>query len=115
METIPKNAIAIDVEGATVDFYETKYKEETYYYFDTSQCPPPEPMINAMAGLQLLDKNKKLIMINHKPPMALFPRIQQNFNYKIEELEDGTHKIEFSYKNDTLNKTDFTNNFCNGG
>ncbi len=34
---------------------------------------PPEPMVNAMAGLRLLDNsNKKLIMINHKTPGGLF-------------------------------------------
>ncbi len=60
---------------------------------------PPAPMVNAMCGLKLLDSSdKKLVMINHKPPMGLFPKIEDKYAYVIEELEDGRHKIIFGVK-----------------
>ena len=89
-----KNAKKIEVENSTVDFFE----DEDYYYFDTSLTAPPEPMINALAGLKLLDGKKKLIMINHKIPMGLFPKIENDFNYEINEIEEEKIKVIFSKK-----------------
>ena len=91
---ISKNAKQIEVDNSTVPFYQ----DENSYYFDTSLTAVPEPMINAVAGLQLLDENKKLIMINHKIPMGLFPKIEAYFDYEVEELKDGNVKITFSKK-----------------
>lgn len=103
---IPKNAKKIEVDNSTVPFYQ----DENYYYFDTSLTAVPEPMINAVAGLQLLDENKKLIMINHKIPMGLFPKIEAYFNYKVEELKDGNVKIIFTKKIESASKLDFDTN-----
>jgi len=106
---IPKNAKQIEVINSTVPFYE----DENYYYFDTSLTAVPEPMINAVAGLGLLDENKKLIMINHKIPMGLFPKIEAYFDYEVEELEDGNVKIIFTKKINLVSKLDFDTN-CSG-
>ena len=100
---IPKNANKIDVENSTVTFY----KYEDNYYFDSSLTAIPEPMINAVAGLQILNENEKLIMINHKIPMGLFPRIEGFFDYEIEELDDGNVKIVFTKKEKAVSKLDF--------
>ena len=59
MQLLPADAKKIEIEGATVDFYTFIQDGTTNYYFDTSECGPPEPMVNAMAGLQLLDENSK--------------------------------------------------------
>ena len=110
-----KDATKINVEGSTVDFYKYYEDETKNYYFDTSEFAAPEPMINAMAGLQLLkDCSSKLIMINTKPPMGLFSRIQQDFTYDIKEEDNGKFKIIFSLKKGSKNKTDFRNNSCSG-
>lgn len=114
MTQLPENAEKIELEGSTVDFYKYIQNEITYYHFDTSDRGAPEPMVNAMTGLQLLKDNEKLVMINHKPPMGLFPKIQQNYNYLIEELEDGRHKVTFSYKEGSNPETDFSQNTCAG-
>lgn len=106
---IPKNAKQIEVLNSTVPFYE----DENYYYFDTSLTAVPEPMINAVAGLGLLDENKKLIMINHKIPMGLFPKIEAYFDYEVEELKDGNVKIIFTKKINLVSKLDFDTN-CSG-
>ena len=106
---IPKNVKQIEVDNSTVPFYQ----DEDYYYFDSSSTAVPEPMINAVAGLQLLDENKKLIMINHKIPMGLFPKIEAYFDYEVEELKDGNVKITFSKKEKLVPKLDFDTN-CSG-
>ena len=106
---IPKNAKQIEVDNSTVPFYQ----DENYYYFDTSSAAVPEPMINAVAGLQLLDENKKLIMINHKIPMGLFLKIEAYFDYEVEELKDGNVKIIFTKKEKLVPKLDFDTN-CSG-
>ena len=76
MSSIPQDAEQIQAMGSSVDFFKTIENGLSTYYFDTSKSGPPAPMVNAMAGLQLLDENSKLVMINHKNPGGLFPKIQ---------------------------------------
>ena len=88
----------IQVEGATVPVYKYEQDGITYYEFDTSTLGPPEPMVNAMAVLKLLNSpNIRVVMINHKKPMGLFDKIGNKFDYDIEEL-DGKFKITFRLK-----------------
>ncbi len=104
----------IEVLGATVDFFKEIKDGLTTYQFDTSMCGPPDPMVNAMAGLQLLDENSQLVMINHKSPGGLFPKIEEDFNFLEEDTDDGKIKVVFTKKVDALNSTDFTQNSCHG-
>lgn len=104
----------IEVLGATVDFFKSIEDGLTTYQFNTSKCGPPDPMVNAMAGLQLLDDNSQLIMINHKSPGGLFPKIGEEFSYIEEITEDGQAKVTFSKNLNVSNSTDFTQNTCNG-
>jgi hypothetical protein len=106
---IPSNAKQIVVLNSSVSFYE----DENFYYFDSSLTAPPEPMVNALAGLKLLDGSKKLVMINHTAPMGLFPKIDEYFDYEIEELADGNVKVIFSKKSNCLTQLDFDTN-CQG-
>lgn len=106
---IPKNAKQIEVINATIPFYE----DEDCYYFDSRSTPFPEPMINTVAGLELLNENKKLVMINHKIPMGLFPKIEAYFDYEVEELKDGNVRIIFTKKENLVPKLDFDTN-CSG-
>jgi len=99
MSLLPDNASKIEVQGSDVDFFTYEEDGMTMFQFDSSMTGPPSPMVNAMCGLKLLDAaNKRLVMINHKPPMGLFPKIEDKYNYVIEELSDGRHKIVFSSK-----------------
>jgi len=105
----------IEVNGATVDFYKYIKDGIEYYEFDTSRCGPPEPMVNAMAGLKLIDSpNKKLVMINHKKPMGLLDKIGQNYDIDIEKLEDGRVKLIFSYKEGESEKANLNDATCHG-
>ena len=115
MSLYPENAVEISVEGATVPF--VKYEEDgmTVYQFDSSKAGHPEPMINAMTGLSLVQNGEKLVMINSKAPMGLFPKIEADFNFAVEELSDGRFKISFTRKGEGDTTTDFTATSCSGG
>ena len=116
MSFIPSEAEKIEVEGATVDFYKLAKDGESTYYFDTSKTGPPHPMVNAMSGLKLIkNTNDKLVMINHKAPAGLFPKIEDEYSYVVEELEDGRFKMTFSRKTDASATTDYSDNSCSGG
>jgi hypothetical protein len=105
----------LEVMGATVPFFTYTIEETQYFEFDTSKCGPPDPMVNAMAGLKLIDApNKQLVMINHKFPGGLISKIGENYNHSKEKLEDGRVKILFSYKEGESEKADLTQNSCHG-
>jgi hypothetical protein len=104
----------IEVQGATVPFFKESIDGVIIYTFDTSATPPPEPMVNAMLGLALLDENSKLVMINHKSPGGLFPKIEAEFDFEVSDLDDGRVQVVFTKKRHASNTTDFTQNSCNG-
>ena len=114
MNNLPTNAEQIEIEGTTVPFF--KYEENGVFFleFDSSKCGHPDPMINAMLGLQSIQNNEKLVMINSKPPMGLFPKIENDFNFKIDELENGNAKVTFSKRTKSNAKTDFKDTGCCG-
>ncbi|WP_072679992.1 hypothetical protein [Arcobacter sp. LA11] len=113
MSLLPSDAKKIEIENSTVDFFEFVEDGSTVYYFDSSECAPPEPMINAMLGLQLLKgADKKLIMINHKAPSGLFPKIENDFNFEVSNIEDDKVRVEFNSKNYSTTNTDFSQNSC---
>ncbi|MCB4753396.1 MAG: hypothetical protein LGB01_04185 [Sulfurovum sp.] len=105
----------IKVEGATVPFYEYIIGETQYYEFDTSKCGPPEPMVNAMTGLKMLDNpKKKVVMINHKKPMGLLEKIGENYKIETEKMNDGCIKLIFSYKEGESKKANLNDMACHG-
>ena len=108
------NKEKIEVPGATVDFYKYQDGDMEVYEFDTSRCGPPEPMVNAMAGLKLIDSpKKKLVMINHKVPMGLLDKIGENFNVAKKE-EDGKAILEFTYKEGASEQANLNDAHCDG-
>jgi len=114
MNLIPDMAEQVELNGATVPFH--KYEEDgvVVYQFDSSKCGHPEPMINAMTGLQTIAGNEKLVMINSKAPMGLFPKIEADFNFDVQELEDGRFKVTFTKRGEGDAATDFNNTGCSG-
>jgi len=106
---------ALEVEGASVPFFTYREGETQIIEFDTSKCGPPEPMVNAMAGLKLLDgPDKKVVMINHKSPGGLLAKIGENYDIEEEKLDDGRVKLVFSYKADDSEAADLSQNSCEG-
>jgi len=114
MNLIPDDSTKIDLEGATIPFYRYTKDNQKYLQFDTSLCGHPEPMVNAMTGLQNLEDGEKLVMINSKPPMGLFPKIEKDFSHEIEELESAKFKITFTKNSESSNSTNFNDTACNG-
>lgn len=111
MDTYFKNWDEISVNGATVPFY----KKNNFIGFDSSSCTPPGPMVNAVAGLNLLkDKNTKLIMINHKFPVGLIAKIEQIYKYEKEDLQNGFVKLTFTINENSKNHTLDINPVCKG-
>jgi len=100
-------------EGATVPFFKEENDGVTSYTFDSSRCGHPEPMINAMIGLQTIKDGEQLIMINSKAPAGLFPKVENDFNYEVSELSNGLFQIIFTKKGDGSN-TDFSDRGCGG-
>jgi len=114
MSLIPQNAQEITIEGATVPFYKYEDNGVKFLQFDTSKTGHPEPMVNAMIGLQNLSDGEKLVMINHKAPMGLFSKVEAEFDNDVQEIEDGLFKITFSRKDGVGSTTDFNDTACNG-
>lgn len=115
MNNLPENAEQIEVIGATVPFFKYEENGVTFIQFDSSKCGHPEPMLNAMIGLQTITVNEKLVMINSKAPMGLFPKVENEFNFELDELENGHAKVIFSKRAVGEAKTDFENTACGGG
>lgn len=114
MSFLPKDAKKIEAIGSTVDFFTYEKEGLTYYFFDTSMTAAPEPMVNAMSGLRLIDsKNKKLQMLNHTIPSGLFPKIDEYFKFEITYWE-GKTLITFSLKEGLSNQADLTQTQCDG-
>ncbi len=89
----------INIDGTTLPFYETELNGVKYYEFDASEVGCPEPMINAMAGLKFISKNKKkskLIMINSHEPKGLYKKIKDKFTWSVENLNKEKVKIIFA-------------------
>ena len=112
MSLIPSEASKIEVNGATVDFFKLEEDGQSTYYFDTSKCGPPEPMVNAMSGLKLIKgTDSKLVMINHKTPGGLFSRLEDDISHQAEEL-DGFVRVTFTSNNSSCSDSDLDQNSC---
>jgi len=115
MSNIPENAVKIEVEGATVDFFKLEKDGESSYYFDTSAEGPPHPMVNAMCGLKMIKgTNGTLVMINHKAPGGLFGKLEADVNYIVEDIDGGLVKVIFSHNSDANSESDLAQTSCHG-
>jgi hypothetical protein len=110
----PENAEELSVEGATVPFYKYTLDKGTIVEFDTSKCGPPEPMVNAMLALKFIDKDTSVLMINHKKPMGLLGKIEENFDIEDIELSDGSVRLLFKYSEGKSEQADLSDNSCHG-
>jgi hypothetical protein len=109
------NRQPVEIPGATVPFFTYTEGETQYFEFDTSKCGPPEPMVNAMAGLKMIDgPDKKVVMINHKKPMGLLEKIGENYDIATEKMDDGRIKLIFSYKAGASEAANLNDASCHG-
>ncbi|EDZ61201.1 hypothetical protein SMGD1_0294 [Sulfurimonas gotlandica GD1] len=112
MSLIPIEANKIEVAGATVDFFELAKDGVSTYYFDSSKCGPPDPMVNAMSGLRLIkNTNNTLVMINFKSPGGLFAKLEADIAHTVENMDGGLVKITFTNVNSGVD-SDLTQTAC---
>ncbi|MBR8462694.1 hypothetical protein KDE13_06725 [Campylobacter sp. faydin G-140] len=102
------------VDGASVPFYKFSENGISYVGFDSRKCMPPEPMLNAMLALKLFGKESKVVMVNHKFPAGLIPKIESSFDVERENLSGEEVKLTFSLKDGVdISSFDFTQT-CHG-
>jgi len=88
--------VPLEVPGASLPFVTYEDDGVTYIEFDSSASHPPEPMVNAMKGFELIaGSDRRLVMINAHEPTALYPRVASDFSWDVEVLESGDVKIVF--------------------
>lgn len=86
----------IEVVGATLPFVKYEIDGIRYFEFDSSHAFAPEPMVNATRGLNLLEnEHDVLVMINAQEPTPFFARIEKDYSWVVEELDNGDVKIFF--------------------
>lgn len=104
-----------EASGASVPFYKKKEDGHTYIGFQTTDCTPPGPMVNALVALNYVNSSDIIVvMINHKFPLGLIPKIEDKFSYTREDLDDGSVKIVFILKDNTNPTTYNTDCSCEG-
>ncbi len=86
----------IQVPMTTLDFFKYIEDDLTYYEFNATECSPPEPMVNTMHGLNLLEnENDRLVGIFFHEPTPLYAKLGSRFSYDAQELESGDFRITF--------------------
>lgn len=114
-DNYPHEAKLLHVDNATVPFFSYTRDGIEYISFDTSLCMPPEPMVNAMIALELLDNaHKKVVMINHRSPVGLLAKVQPFYDIDVTEMDGGKLQLIFSYKEGMSDKVDLSQKQCAG-
>ena len=90
------NKKPVEVEGTTLAFYEYEKDGLTFYEFNSTECNPPEPMINTIKGLSLLKSSSdRLVGLFFHEPFPLYQRIPFTISYESQELENGDFRVTF--------------------
>lgn len=61
---------------------------------DNRGLTPPEPMVKILDTLETLGSDDVLVARNDRPPMFLYPELEERgYAHKTEPLDDGTFRI----------------------
>jgi len=86
----------VDIPMTTLDFYKYEKDGLTYYEFDATECSPPEPMVNTLNALRMIqNENERLAGRFFHEPTPLYAKIRDFFTYEAQELQNGEYKITF--------------------
>ena len=86
----------IAVPMTTLDFFKYEVDGLTYYEFNATECSPPEPMVNAMHGLKLLNgENDRLVGVFFHEPTPLYNQVSSKVSYEATELDSGDFRVVF--------------------
>ena len=90
------NKKQVDVPSATLPFYMHEKDGLTIYEFDATECTPPEPMVNTIKGLTLLQsETDRLEVLFFHEPFPLYERIPFTIAHEAEEFKNGDIKVTF--------------------
>ncbi len=90
------NKKLVEVPGTTLSFYTYEESGLRFFEFDATECNPPEPMVNTMRGLSLLEsENDRLVGLFFHEPFPLYSRIPLTFTHEATELENGDFRVVF--------------------
>lgn len=88
------------IPNTTLDFYTYTQDGIEYIEFDARECEPPEPMLNALAALQIItSQQKRLKGTFFHLPEPLLVKVSQFFDYNAQYHENGDVTVIFSKKN----------------
>jgi hypothetical protein len=89
----------VSIPMTTLDFFKYEKDGIVYYEFDATECSPPEPMVNTMNALRIIqNENERLVGRFFHEPTPLYAKISQFFDYEAKELENGDFEITFKAK-----------------
>ena len=89
----------IEVPRATLDIYTYEKDGLRFFEFDATKCEPPEPMVNTMVCLSLIEnKNDRLLGKFFHEPAPLYDKVGNKFSHSATELESGDFEITFALK-----------------
>lgn len=90
------NKKPVEVMGATLPFYQYEKDDLTFFEFNATECSPPEPMVNTIKGLSLLQSsNDRLVGLFFHEPFPLYQRIPFTIAHEAVELENGDFQVTF--------------------
>ena len=91
--------IKIEIPRATLDVYTYEKDELRFFEFDATRCEPPEPMVNTIVCLSLIEnKNDRLLGKFFHEPAPLYDKVGDKFSHTAVELENGDFEIIFALK-----------------
>ncbi len=93
------NKEPVQIPNATLDFFKYEKDGLVIYEFDATECQPPEPMVNTMCALQVLNNpNERVVGTFFHEPFPLYQRISTHFEFESKELVDGDFRVIFKKK-----------------
>ena len=89
----------IVVPRATLDIYNYQKDGLNIYEFNATECSPPEPMVNTIVVLEMLqNENDRLIVTFFHEPHPLYERLEETFSHDSKELDNGNIEVTFEKK-----------------
>jgi len=86
----------VQVPRATLDIYNYEEDGLNIYEFNATECSPPEPMVNTIVSLEMLQtESDRLKVTFFHEPQPLFERVSTLYSYQSEELEGGDFLVTF--------------------
>ena len=86
----------IKLPRATLNFYRYEKDGLVFYEFDATESQPPEPMVNTIVGISMLQSdNDRLVGIYFHEPIPLYERLGSGIKHEAIELENGDFRIIF--------------------